>query len=166
MAQALLLPSLYMHFYIEHNIGHHKHVATPEDPSTARYNEAIYVFWIRSTWQSYVNAWKLEARKLRREGNAFWGLRNRMIHFTIVQAIYLAIVFILSSWQGLAAMLILAVFSFILLETINYIEHYGLRREKLADGSYEKVTIRHSWNAPHRFTNYVLFKLQRHSDHH
>ena len=83
MAQALLLPSLYMHFYVEHNIGHHKHVATPEDPSTARYNEAIYVFWIRSTWQSYINAWKLESRKLRREGYQFWSIRNRMIHFTV-----------------------------------------------------------------------------------
>jgi alkane 1-monooxygenase len=166
MAQALLLPSLYMHFYIEHNIGHHKHVATPEDPSTARYNEAVYVFWFRSTYQSYINAWKLEARKLRREGNAFWSPSNRMIHFTIVQAIYLSVVFVFASWQGLAAMLVLAIFSFLLLETINYIEHYGLVRAKKKNGDYERVQPKHSWNSNHMLGRVVLYELTRHSDHH
>lgn len=166
MSQALLLPSLYMHFYIEHNIGHHKHVATPEDPATARYNELIYVFWVRSTWQSYVNAWKLEARKLKRDGHGFWSVRNRMIHFTLLQTLYLVIVFVLISWQGLVAMLILATFSFLLLETINYIEHYGLVRAKKKNGDYERVLPKHSWNSNHVLGRVVLYELTRHSDHH
>jgi len=166
MAQALLLPSLYMHFYVEHNLGHHKHVATPEDPSTARYNESIYVFWLRSTWQSYINAWKLEGLKLRRDGYQFWSIRNRMFHFTIVQIAYLVVVFIFTSWVGLFAMLTLAAISFLLLETINYIEHYGLLREKKANGDYERVLPKHSWNSNHVLGRVVLYELTRHSDHH
>ena len=166
MAQALLLPSLYMHFYVEHNLGHHKHVATPEDPSTARYNEALYVFWVRSTYQSYINAWKLEGLKLRRDGYGFWSIRNRMFHFTIVQALYLVIVYFLAGWLGLYAMLALAVISFLLLETINYIEHYGLVREKKANGDYERVLPKHSWNSNHTMGRLVLYELTRHSDHH
>ncbi|MFK7786839.1 MAG: alkane 1-monooxygenase [Crocinitomicaceae bacterium] len=166
MAQALLLPSLYMHFFVEHNLGHHKHVATPEDPSTARYNEAIYVFWVRSTWQSYINAWQLEGLKLRRDGDTFWSLRNRMFHFTIIQAAYLALVYVLAGWKGLAAMLILAVIAFLLLETINYIEHYGLLREKKPNGDYERVLPKHSWNSSHVLGRVVLYELTRHSDHH
>lgn len=166
MAQGLLMPSLYMHFYIEHNLGHHKHVATPEDPSTGRYNESIYVFWVRSTWQSYFNAWKLEKLKLERDGHQFWSVRNRMIHFTLVQMIYLSVVFVFASWQGLLAVLTLALISFLLLETINYIEHYGLVRAKKANGDYERVLPKHSWNSNHILGRIVLYELTRHSDHH
>ncbi len=166
MAQALLLPSLYMHFYIEHNMGHHKHVATPEDPSTARFNESIYVFWVRSTYQSYVNAWKLEAFKLKRDGNEFWSIHNRMIHFTLVQTIYLLVIVVFASWQGLLVMLAVGVFSFLLLETINYIEHYGLVRAKKKNGDYERVRPKHSWNSNHELGRLVLYELTRHSDHH
>jgi alkane 1-monooxygenase len=166
MAQALLLPSLYMHFYVEHNLGHHKHVATPEDPSTARYNEALYIFWVRSTYQSYINAWKLEGLKLRRDGYGFWSIRNRMFHFTIVQALYLVAVYLFAGWIGLLAMIALAVISFLLLETINYIEHYGLVREKKANGDYERVLPKHSWNSNHTMGRLVLYELTRHSDHH
>jgi len=94
MAEMLLLPSLYMHFIIEHNMGHHKHVSTPKDPSTARYNEPLYFFWIRSTAMSYVSAWRLESRKLQRDGKAFWGVNNKMIWFTLIRIPLIFIVLI------------------------------------------------------------------------
>ena len=166
LSQAMLLPSLYMHFHIEHNLGHHVHVATPEDPATSRYNEPIYFFWIRSTVQSYVSAWKIEALILRRNKRSFWSIRNRMFHFTILQSLYLLAVYLFAGWQGLLAMLILATFSFLLLETINYIEHYGLLRAKKANGDYERVMPKHSWNSNHMMGRVVLFELTRHSDHH
>lgn len=166
MSQFLLMPSLYMHFFIEHNMGHHKHVGTKEDPSTARFNESIYFFWIRSTFQSYVNAWKLESFKLNRDGNNFWSAHNRMIGFTILQLIYLTLIYIMFSWYGLALATMVAVFSFLLLETINYIEHYGLVRNKNSKGRYERVKPTHSWNSNHYLGRIVLYELTRHSDHH
>lgn len=166
MAQVLLLPSFYMHFFIEHNLGHHRHVATPEDPSTARFNENIYMFWIRSTYQSYISAWKIESLQLKRDGNLFWSIHNRMIHFALLQFVYLIVVFLFASWEGVFVMLSIGIISFLLLETINYIEHYGLVRAKRKNGNYEPVQPKHSWNSNHEFGRLVLYELTRHSDHH
>jgi len=166
LAQGLLLPSFYMHFFIEHNYGHHRNVATPEDPATARFNEPVYVFWLRSAAMSYADAWKIETQRLKREKKAFFSFGNKMLWFLALQCLYIAVLLVLTT-PFIALMLVLAgVMGFLLLETINYIEHYGLVRNKLKNGRYERVRPRHSWNSNHELGRIVLYELTRHSDHH
>jgi len=166
LAKILLLPALYMHFFIEHNRGHHKHVATPDDPASARLNEPIYFFWIRSVLGSWWNAWKLENRRLKQRGKAVWSLHNEMLIFQLCQAGYLLIVGLALGWALLPYAVYVAVFGFLMLESVNYIEHYGLERRKNAHGRYEAVGPQHSWNSDHEVGRIFLYELTRHSDHH
>jgi alkane 1-monooxygenase len=172
-SKALLLTVSYMHFYIEHNRGHHVTVATPEDPATSRKNENFYAFWIRSVFQGYTHAWKLENKRLERQGKSAWSISNSMIWYSLLPFIFIGLVTLgFSLWAGyfvwtlpvfFAAQSIIA---FTLLEQVNYIEHYGIERKEIAPGKYERVTPLHSWNASHIISNFFLFQLQRHSDHH
>ena len=166
LSQMLLLPALYMHFFIEHNRGHHKHVATPHDPATSRYGEWIYSFFVRSVVGSYFNAWRLEQARLRREGRSAWSLDNQMIHFTLLQVGAVVLVGYFFSWTAAAFFVAQAVVGFLLLESVNYVEHYGLLRQQLSSGRYEPVTPRHSWNSEHEVGRIVLYELTRHADHH
>jgi alkane 1-monooxygenase len=166
MAKILLLSSLYMHFFIEHNRGHHMRVSTPEDPASSRRGEIVYFFWIRSVVQSYLSAWELENSRLRRKGLRVVSLRNEMINYHLIQAALLLLIGFSFGWMYMLAFVGSAVTGFLLLETVNYIEHYGLRRERLADGTYERVQVHHSWNSNHPFGRLILFELSRHSDHH
>lgn len=167
LAKALLLPSLYQHFFIEHNRGHHKHVATPLDPATARKNEVIYTFWFRSLYGSYVHAWRLEQDRLGKQQLPFWSWHNLMVRFTLVQTIYiLSVALLTTSWQGALVVLATGLVGVLLLESINYIEHYGLQRNKLSNGRYERVQAHHSWNANYHLGRIILYELTRHSDHH
>ena len=166
LGKALLIPSLYMHFHIEHNRGHHLHVATRNDPSTARYGEALYVFWPRTLLMTYINAWKLEASRIHARRETGIKAINGMLTYTFIQGIY---VFCLVATFGLkAALTVLSagIVGALLLETINYIEHYGLTRKQLESGKFERVTDRHSWNSNHHIGRIVLYELTRHSDHH
>ena len=166
MAKGLLLTSLYMHFFIEHNRGHHKNVSTPEDPSSARYGESLYAFWFRSVWYSYASAWKIERQRLKKKKAAFLSWNNEMLIFQIIQ---FALVISILNFFGLQVMLyflIAATIGFLLLETVNYIEHYGLERQKKDSGYYERVMPHHSWNSDHIVGRLILFELSRHSDHH
>ncbi len=166
LSKFLLLSALYMHFFIEHNGGHHKNIATDEDPASAKSGENLYSFWIRSSVGGYFNAWKLEAEKLRRNGDAVFSLKNEMLIFQMIQIAYLVGVGFIFGWFVIPFAIAIAINGFLLLETVNYIEHYGLRREKLANGKYEKVTMQHSWNSNHEFGRILLYELTRHSDHH
>ncbi len=166
MAKTLLLTAMYMHFFIEHNLGHHKNVATDADPASSRLNETMYAFWWRSTTESYKDAWRLETERLQKAGIAFWSFQNQMLCFQAIQLIYLSII----AWVwGIKIMLfavLIAVLGFLLLECVNYIEHYGLRRRLLPSGYYEKVLPQHSWNSDHDLGRIILYELTRHSDHH
>lgn len=167
LSKILLLPTLYQHFFIEHNRGHHKHVATPLDPATARKGEIVYTFWLRSLWGSYRSAWHLEKERLERGKLAFWSFQNEMIRFSIQQLIYIALVFVLTpSWQLALAVLTSGLIGVLLLESINYVEHYGLQRRLLDNGRYERVQPHHSWNANYHLGRIMLYELTRHSDHH
>ena len=166
IGKALLLPSLYMHFYIEHNHGHHLHAATKEDPATARYNQNVYSFWFTSTIRQYFSAWRIQLRLLNNNNESFFSLKNDMFWYLIIQFIYLLTVFLLFGTTGLLFALSAGVTGFILLETVNYIEHYGLLRSKMASGRYERVKENHSWNSNHVVGRIVLYELTRHSDHH
>ncbi len=166
IGKALLLPSFYMHFYIEHNYGHHLHAATPEDPATARYNQSVYSFWFTSTIRQYFSAWRIQKKFLENNSRSFFSVKNDMLWYTIFQASYLVLVGLLFGTSGLVFAFFAGVVGFILLETVNYIEHYGLLRLKTKSGRYERVKEIHSWNSNHVIGRIVLYELTRHSDHH
>jgi len=158
----------YLHWMIEHLAGHHRRVATPNDPATARLGEPLPAFVARSVAGGYRSSWSIEAARLERArpGAGAPALRNRVLWLTVapfVLAAALAAVFGPAAAVFFFAQSLIAV---LLLETVNYIEHYGLERRLVGPGVYERVTPIHSWNASHRMTNWLLFNLQRHSDHH
>lgn len=166
-ARLLLLPSFYMHFTKEHNKGHHRYVATPLDPATARKNEWLILFWLRSSIGCYLNAWRIQKQELKTANRAFLSLKNDMLLFTIFEISYMILIFLLSSsWFVLLSLTMSGIIGFLLLETINYIEHYGLARKKLSENRWEKVQPWHSWNADYDIGRILLFELTLHSDHH
>lgn len=166
IAKMLLLPSFYMHFIIEHNRGHHKYVATPEDPASARWGESLYRFWWRSTSQSYLSAWRLENERLKGEDREIMSPGNAMIIFTMVQITYIIVLYVMFSLSVFFALVVAGVIGFSLLEFINYIEHYGLVRQKTKMGVYERLNASHSWNSRHPLGKMILYELTLHSDHH
>ncbi len=166
LSKSLLLTSLYMHFYIEHNRGHHKNVSTNEDPASSRFNETLYSFWIRSIVYSYISAWKLEFERMKRKGLAKFSLQNQMLQFQFIQLLFISLIAIVFSFEVMLYFIAAAIIGFLLLETVNYIEHYGLRRTKVNDKHYERVKPIHSWNSNHVIGRIMLFELSRHSDHH
>ena len=166
LAKSVLLVTLMMHWFIEHNRGHHTRVATDEDPATAKKGDIIFVFWIKSMIFSYISAWKLEAYRLFRKRQNFWSIHNEMIWFTIIHALFTALIYSLFGLSGLMYFLIVSFLGMVVLETINYIEHYGLVRNKTESGRYERVLPHHSWNSNHIIGRLMIFELSRHSDHH
>ncbi|MCE2936915.1 MAG: alkane 1-monooxygenase [Cyclobacteriaceae bacterium] len=172
-SQALLMTVEYMHFYIEHNRGHHVYVATPEDPATARQGENFYSFWFRSVFIGWAHAWKLEKEARERKGLPVWSITNPMIGYALLQLLFVAALTLAFSWAAGKLVWALPVFlvvqsvlAFSLLELVNYVEHYGILRREISPGRYERVNPLHSWNASHLVSNFFLFQLQRHSDHH
>jgi alkane 1-monooxygenase len=166
IGKALLLPAQYMHFYIEHNFGHHLHAATPEDPATARYNQSVYSFWLTSIFRQYANAWKIQQKLLKNNKNGFFSFKNDMFWFILLQFSYLLTVLFIFGKIGLLFAFFSAIIGVLLLESVNYIEHYGLLRLKTKSGRYERVKEMHSWNSNHVIGRIVLYELTRHSDHH
>ena len=166
MAKGLLLTSLYMHFFIEHNRGHHLRVATPDDPATSQYNTTVYSFWFKSIAHGYLSAWSLEKRRLERKKLPALHWRNEMIWYQIIQISSVVAMGLVFGAVAMMAFVGAAAIGILLLETINYIEHYGLEREKRANGKYERVQPHHSWNSNHPIGRALLFELTRHSDHH
>lgn len=166
LGEILLLTSLNTHFLPYHNGGHHFNVATPKDAATARKNELLYIFWIRSHFTSYIQAWQIENKRMKDSEKNWLHIQNRMIIYTLANLILLGTIFFFYGWFGLVAFLGAAVFGILLLETVNYIEHYGLLRNKNEYGRYERVKRTHSWNSDHVVGKIMLFNLSRHSDHH
>lgn len=166
LAKASLMTSLYMHFFIEHNKGHHKNVATPNDPSSARYNEWVYLFYFRTIIFSYLSAWHIANDDLRKKGVSIWSFHNEMLQVHLIQAAFLALIYWVTSATVLGYFLAAALIGILLLETVNYIEHYGLTRKRTASGNYERTLPHHSWNSNHVLGRLMLFELSRHSDHH
>ena len=166
LARMLLLSSLYMHFYIEHNKGHHKRVATPEDPSSARMGEMVYAFFFRTIIYSYASAWHISNRDTKKKGYPKFSLHNEMLLFQLVQIGFIILIIAFFGWFAGALFIAAAFNGILLLETVNYIEHYGLVRRSLGEGKYERAMPAHSWNSNHIIGRVMLFELSRHSDHH
>lgn len=164
MAKALLLTSQYVHFFIEHNKGHHKNVATHEDPSSARLNESVFAFYPRTIIFSYISAWKIATEEMRKK-NRSW-LQNEMLQAQLIQLAFITTIYVLLGLKVMLFYLSAAFMGILLLECVNYIEHYGLSREKKESGLYERTMPHHSWNSNHVIGRLMLFELSRHSDHH
>lgn len=165
-AQFLLLPCLYMHFTNQHNFCHHKYVGTPLDPSTAKLNEPVYTFWWRSIKGVIMNSWNLECKRLSAKGYHSFHWRNNMFWQLAFQIIYLGTVYYYAGAIALVSAFLIALISILILESINYIEHYGLVRKRSIDGRYENVSVQHSWNSDHDLGRIFLYELTRHPSHH
>ena len=165
-SKLLYLPCQYMHFFIEHNYGHHINVATPNDPATAKYKQNLYSFWISSVTKTYLSAWKIQLKLLRVSKLSFFSFKNDMIFYTVFQTLFLIFIYFNYGLIITLYSLIMSIVSFLFLETINYVEHYGLLRKIKPNGRYERVKPHHSWNSNHTIGRIVLYELTRHSDHH
>lgn len=169
LSKITLAQTWYGHFYIEHNRGHHVRVATPEDPASARFGETFWEFAAQRDRQRPLGA-KLEAARIRRQGRSPWDPRtwpgNDVLNAWAMSVVLWGALTAVFGWGVLPYMVISAVFGFSMLESVNYLEHYGLLRQKNPSGRYERVRPEHSWNSDHLVTNLFLYHLQRHSDHH
>ncbi len=166
LGDILLSMVLYSHFRSEHLLVHHRYVATPRDPVTARYNEGFHRFFPRVLRQCGQSAFAAEKAMLARKDLPWTNRKNPFWRYWGLQAIMLILALLLGGWMGLLLFLVQAFTAIWQLELVNYVEHYGLTRAHLGDGKYEHVKPHHSWNAAHKATNWLLINLQRHSDHH
>lgn len=166
MAKLTLAPTAYGHFFTEHVRGHHKNVATPEDPASSKMGETFWEFLPRTMIGSLVSACRIEKERLARLGKSQWSLENDNLQAWALTVVFFGALVLWLGWMALPFLLLQSFYAASLLEVINYIEHYGLLRQKGPDGRYERCGPEHSWNSNHIVTNLVLYQLQRHSDHH
>ncbi|MCW5697460.1 MAG: alkane 1-monooxygenase [Bauldia sp.] len=148
-------------FALEHVYGHHLHVGMPSDPATARRGQNFWPFLGGMIWRANKNAWDIEKRFLTKRGQRVWSLKNRFITGQLMSLTWVVLFAIAGGWRGVLVFLAMAFAGKLYLEMTNYIEHYGLVR---AEGT--RVDGRHSWNSGRKLTNFMLFNLPRHSDHH
>ncbi|MEN9864618.1 MAG: hypothetical protein RL748_208 [Pseudomonadota bacterium] len=166
LARVILALVGYGHFYVEHNRGHHRDVATPEDPASSRMGESFYRFIWREIPGAWRRAWSLEQTRLAQEGLGPWHWRNEFLQPMALTLGYFAL---MAFWLGPWVLLFLLCscgFGYLQLSSANYVEHYGLLRQKLLNGRYETCQPQHSWNSNQIFSNWAVLHLQRHSDHH
>ena len=161
----LLVLCCYGHFRIEHVYGHHIHVATKEDPATARKGENFYFYFIRCVINSVISSWNIEKNILDKKNINTLSLQNRMLHYFVLEIIFLFIAFFVAGINGLVFVVFHSFVSITLLELVNYIQHYGLER-KMQNGKYERFTDHHSWNSRHISANWSTFNLGLHTEHH
>jgi len=169
LSKIALAQSFYGHFYIEHNRGHHVRVATPEDPASSRLGENFYQFWFRTVSGSLKSAWRLEKKRYARKGKHPFRIGNDVLNAWLMSTVLWGALMAVLGWQILPLLVIQAIVGFSLLEVVNYMEHYGMLRQKVGVGDrqrYERVDPSHSWNSNNIATNVLLYHLQRHSDHH
>ena len=166
MADILLASVLYSHFRSEHLLVHHRYIGTPRDPVTARYGESFYRFFPRVLRQSPVSSFKAEKAMLARKSLPWFHLTNPVWRYLALQAGFVLLAGVIGGWWGVFLFATQAFWAVFQLELVNYVEHYGMTRKHLGNGKYEHVLPRHSWNATHQASNWLLINLQRHSDHH
>jgi len=166
LARLVLAVPAYGHFTVEHGRGHHRWVSTPEDHASARMGESIYRFALRELPGGIRRAWQLEKERLAQGGMGAWSVQNTMLQSYAITAVLQLGLILAFGWIMLPFLAIHNVVAWWQLTSANYVEHYGLLRQRLPNGQYEAPQPHHSWNANHLVTNLALFHLQRHSDHH
>ena len=166
LGDGLMTLALYGHFRSEHLLVHHRYVGTPRDAVTARYNEGFHRFFPRVLIGSAKSSFRAERGMLARKNLPWWHQRNPFWKYAIWQFGWLFLAYLIGGWIAVGLFCLQAFVAVWQLEIVNYVEHYGLTRRHLGAGKYEHILPRHSWNANHRVTNYLMINLQRHSDHH
>jgi alkane 1-monooxygenase len=166
LSKITLAQTCYGHFYIQHNRGHHVRVATPEDPASARFGETFWEFLPRSLWGTLRSAWQLEAQRMRRLNKSPFNIGNDVLNAWLMSVVFWGVLVAVFGSELIPFVIIQAVVGFTLLVAVDYLEHYGLLRQKTPSGQYERCAPEHSWNSDHLVTNLFLYHLQRHSDHH
>ena len=161
-ARWLLAMSFNATLEVAHVFGHHRDVGTPKDPATARRNENVYAFWVRSSLGQVAQAWGIERQRLKgRPALQALLLQNKVTRgflrsFTVAGLFWLA-----AGERGLALFLLASMFNKLLLEALNYLEHYGLVRDPATP-----YALRHAWDTDRAFSHVVLIHLPMHSEHH
>jgi alkane 1-monooxygenase len=166
LSKLALAQSAYGHFYVEHNRGHHANVSTPEDPASARLGESFWRFLPRTVVGSLRSGWSIAAAAQARRDRRVWSWRNDVLNAWALTVVLFAGTIAWLGPQVVPFLVIQAVLGFGLLEVVNYIEHYGLLRQRVANGRYERCLPAHSWNSNNLASNLFLYHLERHSDHH
>lgn len=166
LSHLCLAPTGYNHFRIEHPYGHHLRVATPEDPASSQFGESFWKFWPRTVTGSFKSAIEIEKRRIERKGLSFWSVHNELLQGWAMSVTYHAIMLKMFGKNIIPTQIAQSAYGITLFEAVNYMEHYGLKRQKLENGRYERTMPVHSWNNNSLFSNILLYQLQRHSDHH
>ncbi len=166
LARVVLAVPAYGHFAVEHNRGHHRYVATPDDPASSRMGESIYRFALREMPGGVVRAWQSERERLARKGKSVWSTENEILQSYAITTVLQVSLLVAFGWVMVPFLLLHNFFAWWQLTSANYVEHYGLKRERLDNGRFERCQPYHSWNSNHVFSNLLLFHLERHSDHH
>lgn len=166
LSEILMCSALYGHWCVEHVFGHHVNVATPEDPATAREGENIYQFLPRVLIQSFASAWRIQRNQLKRRGVGMFSRHNAFLRYAGWTALFVILAASIGGWLGVGILVLQAAVAILLLELVDYIEHYGLLRRQNSNGKFEPTQPHHSWNSGHQASNWFLINLQRHSDHH
>ncbi len=166
LARLVLAVPAYGHFTVEHGRGHHRWVSTAEDHASSRMGENIYRFALRELPGGIRRAWQLEKERLAKEGRSAWSVRNTMLQSYAVTALLQGALVLAFGWAMVPFLAVHNVVAWWQLTSANYVEHYGLLRQRLPNGRFEAPQPHHSWNTNHLVTNLATFHLQRHSDHH
>lgn len=173
LAKLLLIQVFYGHFTVKHNRGHHLNVGTPLDTATSRLDQTYYSFWKQSVLKGFTSAIEIENEYLKTK-KIKKSLFNHEVYYSVFFSclfLFLSslIVYVFNEQMLLSYLVFFLAQTFLsvsLLESVEYIEHYGIIRNLKEDNTYEKTNATHSWNANFIISNYFLFQLQRHSDHH
>lgn len=166
LSKILYCTVLYIHFGTEHVVGHHKRVATPEDPSTARLGESFYTFLPRTIFGGFKDVWEFEANRMKDKNKPIWSIQNPLIIALLAQTAFVILIAMIFGGMGIFYLFAQSFIAIFLVENANYVVHYGLLRKEIAPGKYEPVRPWHSWNSSNWLSNHFLFNIQRHSDHH
>jgi alkane 1-monooxygenase len=166
LSKLALSPTMYGHFAVEHARGHHRRVATPEDPASSRMGESFWAFLPRTVLGSLTSAWHLERERLAKQGHSAWHISNENLQAWAMTVVLFGALVAWLGWSVLVFLVLQGAYAASMLEVVNYVEHYGLLRQKDAPGRYVRCEPEHSWNSNHIVGNLLLYHLQRHSDHH
>lgn len=164
--EILLLQNNYLHYKIEHIGGHHVYACTYKDPHTARINESFYHFLPRAIKNTFANAWEIEYKRLSKTKHSTKGIHNRVLFFAIVNFLTLITIAIIAGWLAILFLLLQSFIAVFLLHITNYLQHYGLLREKTPHGKYERFDTHHAWSPGKSKDGLNLFQLGNHADHH
>ena len=153
----------FAYYQTEHLFLHHRHVGTPLDPVFAAKGQSVWNHSPRGVLKSVLMSWRVETDRLARFGLPVWHPTNPFWRYNLLTAAWVALYAWMGGWFGVGLYFLQSLIAMTLLRVIDYVEHYGLPRQLLPSGRYERTEPRHSWNTSLRVSNWALWNGQRHS---